>query len=308
MLKIQIAERFKPFSHVPGIKMPLPYSDWTVEIFPARLTFSSHAAEDTFSIDIPIKASPERFTATCDLERGGIKVEMVVLGVSLRYWLFSKEGIVLYLEKGELPLASDRLTITDSFALPSYFNAERVSFGISKKQDWELIKRRHLITEFVPIWFRLAQTLTEKEKAQVPTEALLKEQFHSCYSGLMVEDAKQPQLMGSSLSNNAPRITASSIRALFFKESDLGTLEILPDLLPCFPEGRFMGLRFSLGTVDLEWAKGRLRKMIIHAEKKGSVQLKFPSKETSYRLRSQAEPTLDFQAGCEYFLDQFLCR
>jgi hypothetical protein len=198
--------------------------------------------------------------------------------------------------------------VTDSFEMPSHFHSERLSFGISKKQDWEGVKRRSLVREYVPIWFRLGQTVKEKKSALAPTEALLKDQFQNGYTGLMIEEALKPSLMGSGFSHDADKITSASIRDLFFKETVPGTLEILPHLLSCFPEGRFTGLRFSLGSIDLEWAKGRLRKMIIRAEKSGSVQLKFPFKEVSYRLRSTAEPTLDFQAGCEYFLDQFLCR
>lgn len=304
MLNIRIAERFRPFSRTPGIKMALPFSDWGVEIYPAKLRFFSQVED--FEVKIGLKASSEQFTATCDLERGGIYVEMKIRGESVRYWIFEQSGLVLFLEKGDIQINSNRLRLETAFQKPSLFFSERLSFGVTKKQDWDLVRRRMQVTEFVPIWFRLGQMLKEQGELCVPTEEQMKEQFSNCFSGILVPDLTLPSLMGSSVPKTW--IQSRSIRGLFFREVEAGVLEILPHLPHCFPEGRFTGIRFSLGTLDLEWAKGRLRKLIIRAEKQGSVQLKLPKECSSYRLRSTGEPSLDIRAGCEYFLDQFLCR
>jgi hypothetical protein len=306
MLKISIAERYRPFSHTPGIKLAIPYSDWCVEVYPAKLCFFSIHTSESFEIKIGLNAFPDRFTATCDLERGGIKVEMKVQEQLLRYWIFEDSGLLLFLEKGKCNIVSDRARVVSQFQMPSFFNSERLSFGVTKKQDWDLICRRRQVREFVPIWFRLGQMRKEQGALSIPSEEQLNEQFSSCFTGIMVPDSKLPPLMGV----NPPKavIQSGSIRGLFFREEVAGILEILPHLPHCFPEGRFTGIAFSLGTLDMEWAKGCLRKLIIHAEKQGSVQLKLPKENASYRLRSTGEPSLDFQPGCEYFLDQFLCR
>lgn len=309
--KITIAERYRPFSHRPGIAMPLPFSKWAVEIYPAELRFFSLEGKESFLFEIPLKSPPSKFTATCDLERGGIKVELQSSESILRYWIFEQNGPLIYIEKGEMLAQSDRVKVTKEFNKPSYFQSERLSFGITKKQDWDLVKRRNLLKEIVPIWFRLSLFSLQKEVQgeEAPlSESELQNQFCYKHSGLLIPDPLLPKLMGLSDNKRENTVTSKSIRSLFFREPVPGQLDILPHLLPIFPEGRFTGIRFSLGTLDLEWAKGRLRKMVIYAEKSGRVELKLPRKEMSYRLLSSGEPSLDFQAGCEYFLDQFLCQ
>jgi hypothetical protein len=102
---------------------------------------------------------------------------------------------------------------------------------------------------------------------------------------------------------------AQTIRSYFFEEKE-GAQHILPRKLEKLDAGRMTGLRFSLGTIDMEWSKYQLRRMVIHAEKSGVLNLILPKSVQSYRLRpslsEKASRQLDITAGSDYFFDNFL--
>ena len=64
MIRISIAERFKPFSHTPGTKYILPYSTLTVQVFPTLIRVEER------EIPLELTGPVVDFTAQIDLEKG----------------------------------------------------------------------------------------------------------------------------------------------------------------------------------------------------------------------------------------------
>lgn len=183
MQQITIAERLKPYSHVPGTPCILPGSTYQVQIFPAliRICDATQAPplllnELALSVAGPVK----EFTVLVDLERGRICVWGHTATGFMRYRLTSQaqgKGIRLDIEKAPqsgLSIRSHNSTHTlqakDGIAIESQVlldpfeppHTDRLSLGNHKAQDWDLIKRRLDLKEILPLWYRLGQLVPQQ--------------------------------------------------------------------------------------------------------------------------------------------------
>lgn len=312
-MKIQIAERLHPFSHVPGTSLVLPGSTIVLQIFPTLLRTPN--AEVQIKLTGPVNG----FTIIQDLE----KCEVRVLG-------HAEEGYFCYLCRADrgLELLKGNISfspLTFNSSIPS--SNERLSLGSHKKQDWTLIQRRESLEEILPLWFRLGQ-LTPAEEASGGLLQLCQEQsrqtvipallnlFRAGFSELLVPRLQDTQYQGFTIppiGRGSPFGLLSEgarlIRSLFIQQ-DNSTLSILPKLPPQFHAGRMTGIRCPpFGELDLEWSKKEVRRLIFRAESDGELHFTFPKGVNSFRLNRQERlvcgSPIPIQKNLEYFLDNF---
>ena len=252
-MKISIAKRFKPFSHTPGVKLLLPGTDQLFQVFPAKIV------ADGKEIPLDIKGPVKNFTVEQDLERGQIRI--------------FGQALSGYYEK--------------IFKAPAYEKPkERLSLGVHKALDWDLVKRRHSMAEILPIWHFLGQVTPEKPSHREGTAALLDRSlehlflagFEGILSPRLIDtdeqgfDLKQPE-------DSDPLVLltegARIIRNLFLQERE-DVFHILPSLPKEFHCGRL-----TTPSIDMEWSKHKLRKLIVRTSK----QLLLPKEIKRFRLK-----------------------
>lgn len=195
-MKITIAERLRPFTHIPGNVFILPGSTLRVQVFPALLRIHdisqpSHPLVADVSLDI--QGPLNDFIAMQDLESGTIFVWGNSPKGFVRYSIVSVDcaGLTycsIQIEKASLEgiqfrVSSDRALFLHGGSevdacsvfqnetillvkrgeeigstLPRELpNFERLSLGNHKSQDWSLMQRRLDFSEIFPLWDRLAQ-------------------------------------------------------------------------------------------------------------------------------------------------------
>ena len=156
-MKINIAERLRPFSHEAGVFVPLPGSLLQLQVFPTLLrVFDSEKLIE----EKPLVGSYKGFTVMLDLERGCIKVWSRGQEGIFRYHIYSHEGSFVV---GE---GKDNCSIG---------KMPRLSLGSHKKQDWTLVKRRLDMCEILPVWHRLGKMVPEVSEHNSGSAALIAE-------------------------------------------------------------------------------------------------------------------------------------
>lgn len=219
---------------------------------------------------------------------------------------------------------------------------EKIHFGCHKSQDWELIRRRGQLREIIPLWLALSQQIPEtcsdrtpmppmldelsvliQKGAQQDIAAVLVRLFRLCFDTMLLPYASDVHHWGSSgqdpelkpVSFALLRYSGALLRSLFFQVDAEGRGIVLPCLPSELPAGRLVGLdRLPGVTIDLEWSKKRVRRLILTAKETKEVRFCFSTKEVSFRFRKTARDrgsTLDvnaplsLEAGERYCLDCF---
>jgi hypothetical protein len=322
MMKITIAERLKPFSHLPGASCVIPWSSYKVQAFPALLIFENLNTFEKHEYKLDWKGPVKEFTLELDLEKGVV-------------WVYGKtlEGHRrICIEMQEAGIAIDKKLVISGTRLMPY-PVERLSLGMSKKLDWELVSRRQEMAEILPIWFRLGQMVPLSGKAKVGTASLLQEceklevttnylkLFLAGFEGVLcprLSDTAHQGIVSEGKFSESPLILltegAKYIRALFFKETDK-SWDFLPCLSPEFHAGRFVQLTTKAGDkIDFEWSKKLLQKVMIHSESDREMIICLPKPLTSCRLRTSLkekgirhffEKPLRLAPSQKLFLDRF---
>lgn len=181
-MKISIAERLKPFSHLPGTTLICPGSSCQLQIFPCliRIYDVCHPKPHLLKeLILGIKGPVKQFTICNDLEKGRISVWGETAEGWMRFHLTSgkQSGLRLFVELapkcgipfldagkefvlqkgGFLDILPSSATF-DPFLMPS---CDRLSLGNHKKQDWDAVKRRLDLAEILPAWHRLGQSIPD---------------------------------------------------------------------------------------------------------------------------------------------------
>ncbi|NGX38483.1 MAG: hypothetical protein K1000chlam2_01657, partial [Chlamydiae bacterium] len=265
---------------------------WEVQIFPTKLIFENRAGGGKH--ERAVEGCLKGFTVVQDLERGRIEV----FGKGFRYHI--TPDAFDFIEKVELPEIRTRL-----------------SLGVHKKQDWDLIKRRCDMAEILPFWMRLAQVIPEKAlpKEPVGTDALLaagqlKETFQVAFQGILCPRLTDENFLGLIPERDIPKNLsplgiihegARQIQALFFSE-EKDRWHLLPALPKELHAGRLTSLVTKEGDrIDLEWSKKELKKVIVRPRKTRSVQLHLQRSLKSFRVRKHPR-----QRGERYMHNQAL--
>mgnify|MGYP002132264055 FL=1 len=326
---IKICDRFRPFSHTPGAQCMIPKSNWGLEAYPSEIRFFSD--EKSFSLVLKIRGPVAGFTLEQDLERGCVRIfgtgkegyyHLIIeqrgglLGVTLKrgaplsYLCLEKEGM---LQKGEfLELSVDSVEI-----LPG---EERLSLGMNKKLDWDLVSRRGDLKEILPVLYFLGQKAPRpsiEEFPQISIEELVTCYFHS----ILVPSRESDTRLGLSLPQISGKVPLAAIlyksyeaiRALFIEEKG-DEISIFPHLPPKFVCGRMCGIKTKRAVLDLEWSKGRLHKMRVEPLSQGPLRIRWPKDIDSFRLKEGPREkgrtvshidTISLELGQIIYLDKF---
>lgn len=196
-MQISIAERLRPFCHLPGTATILPGSSYQVQVFPCLVRFFDLTKNQPLllgELNLYLKGPVEEFTVFNDLEKGRITVSGKTVEGWVRYHLmsgFQGKGIRIFVEKvanggvtieiqGRKHSLSDKESLdllqqTISFEPYKIPTCDRLSLGNHKGQDWELIKRRFDLAEMLPLVHRLGQLIPRNDvvDSQEGTLALL---------------------------------------------------------------------------------------------------------------------------------------
>ena len=339
-MKITIAERLRPFSHTPGSGCLIPGTWWQIQAFPTllRLSHKSQVIEIALKITGPVKD----FTLQLDLEKGAVYIFGKAQEGYFRLRLEAIDsGFNLYAEKtpttglstskGDLqPKGHLHFPVQMVFSVSS--SAERISFGSHKEQDWDLASRRSDLREIIPQLLFLGKKtphalaptpiLPEKKPEKSQIEPLLQSFIQAHFKQILVPRLLDEQHLGMAFpvldSSAEPSILLGAavqwIRSLFFVQNER-RLQILPLLLPSTDCGRFISIVCpGIGTLDFEWSKFLLRKLILKVTTPGEILFDLQKEIESFRVRKtrfekgrrqkSTEPLL-VEPGKTYFLDNF---
>lgn len=330
-MNIKIDARFRPYSHSPGVRFPIPYTCLGVQVYPSALrVFPSGEL-----IPLAIQGPVDQFTAILDLEKGCIQVFGKAATGYFRYFLFGKGEKVCFKQDkpqaGVLPSKTPFLLVDE---MHSIVPREKLYLGVSKALEWESVVKRRNMAEILPIWFYLGQMVPDTFKVAEERLSLLQEflnapvdafepsffsVFDTGFSGLFFPVAEDSNFLGYPLepvpSDANPFILlsegAKKLRSLFFLENN-EIAYIVNGALYHFKQGKMINIQTSFGSCDLEWTKGMMRRMIIRCSKGGKYSFVFPKTHDSCRVTFNSvqmtwdlTSPLDLEGGMEYFFDRF---
>lgn len=300
-MSIKVAERLRPFSHLPGSSCLLPKSNLILQIFPSLIRFN-----DLQEIPLDLQGPVKGFTIVQDLEKGRICVHGKAVNGFFRYFISQEEkGVLIQFDK--YPIEKENLFIF-SFSQKVCFSPERLSLGMHKAQNWELIRQRADLKEIFPLWLKLAHLIPESNHGENSLlekcrDGILKKEkenvfhsflnlFHVNFYGMLVPRLHDAEYQGFSYLSSGiiPHFLlkegAALIRSLFFQEKE-NKISLLPCLPPQCHSGRYLNLQTSFGfSFDMEWSKKSLKKLIIQSNSAQTLYLDFPKSLKSYRLRT----------------------
>ncbi len=313
---LKITEKLRPFSHQPGTSCLVPGSDWIVRAFPAMLSVQG--------VEFPIRVSgPVReFTIQMDLERNCVWLWGIALEGHFRFKLVADEiGLSLFIDrcpKTGIEIGSHKLGRKEKILLMSggHFHLpkkiERLSLGNWKAQDWDLVRRRNLVCEWVPVLYSLGQKVPDiGEVKRGPLDLIDQptEFFHAAFTGILVPHLIDPLHQGL-FSENGQGNPLALLKAAFQKirSALIQHQQILPALPSDWVSGRVLGLQTHYGLLDFEWTKRTIRQMVLHAEKSDEAVFVFSKQVSSFRFNGecveQGKP-LPIELGKKYTFDRF---
>lgn len=343
-MRIAIAEKLRPFSHVNGIRLLLPRTNLVLQLFPCkvRLFQKGHLIKE---IDLSYANVMEQYTVCQDLEAGCVRVWGFQGGKFSRLRFEWVEGVVkLVCEKGTVAIEGRTLAPQECFPLfscegmlPVSYPLERLSLGSHRTQEWERLKSQGDLQTILPLWSHLAQIVPHPPSCrfsgtaallqpilQAPPEKLfraLEVLFRAGFEDLLVPRLEDLDYQGFQL--EAPHededalvlLTegAARIRRLFVHQ-EARCMTLLPCLPPEFHCGRFLnGNAQDLARFDLEWSKKQVRRMRFCPKEEG--EWIFSSRDLRrYRLRRSLkdrgellslEVPVQLEKNHTYFFDRF---
>lgn len=344
-MMIRIAARLIPFSHLPGTCTPIPQTEWAASFFPNMVSlFSLRGALRHTYLCFPFRGPVRDFTASLDLEQGCVRVHGHSLDGYFRYRIMRiNADLFLQWEKKPSSLA-DHLqdTILIEQCGPAVqAPAIRLSLGMHKQLEWDLAAKRGDLKEILPVLVRLSEWMPARsgecdsetsptllaqcqesvtnKKVRTDTSAfknMLQAAFRGILTPVLVDDWHQGF---ASITEKKDALSLLSslgklVRSLFIHES-ADALSLLPCLPVAFASGRLLGIATAHGdSVDFEWSKKMLRKVIIKAAQNRELTLNMQKDLKTFRLRTSLRGAgrtvtcgapLLLKAGQTFYLDRF---
>jgi hypothetical protein len=342
-MNIEIASRLHPFSHTPGVTCLIPRTQWQVQVFPVLLRLQKTPGE-VIEHPLDLRGPIRDFTVEQDLEKGIIRVFGHTPVGLVRYQIHAEaKGIFLTFEKNPSAHKKQVLLVQEP-TLKTTSPTERLSLGMHRSQEWEMVKRTRDLSEIFPAWIQLAQWIPESQIASVKanghllnlcTDAIQNVEknsivshflnlFDAAFYGILTPRLFDDQFQGiapadeKSTLKHSPLFLlldgAALIRSLFFQEHK-DSLSLLPCLPPQFHAGRYVNLKTPDGiTLSMEWSKKLLRRLIVHSSTHRQIMFNMQKPITSFRLRRtsrergktiQVGEALELQANKTIYLDNF---
>lgn len=348
-MRIIITQRLRPFTHLPGMWLQIPGTALRMQCYPALLRIQDQASLLNIALTLPTIATG--YTVSQDLENGCVRIWQRHGGNFLCYRLQAtvQGQLTLLCERGELTLTIGSVSRTlkakeslDLLALstpPTPTPRERLSLGSHRLLDAFQMRNALDLHALVPIWLRLGQWVPAPDHTDYSGTALLLRdlvtlQREEVYSGLQTlvrigfEGLFCPRLIdgdhqGIPLSEpteaESPLILLSAgarfLRSLVIRQTGY-SLNLLPQMPPQFHCGRMTGIDCAgLGTLDIEWTKKTLRRMIFRPNQSHDWSLQFPKALRQYRLRQSAKDSgvvhlcsdlVTMEKDREYWFDRFM--
>jgi hypothetical protein len=286
-VKITILQKLAPFSHLPGTCCLIPNSSWVVQAFPTLLKFENCITGEKREEVLPWKGPIKDFTVQQDLERGCVRI-----------FGHTAQGYRLHtIQEGKPP---SRL--------------EKLSLGMHKALDWEMVKRRCNMAEILPVWFRLGQLVPPSGQAWLPPD--LKGVFQTYFHGLFTPRLVDEDHLGifppdRKIAEDRLALLREgylAIRAQFFQKRE-GVYIFLPAVAAEFHSGRFLS-----EAVDFEWSKKSLQKIVLRSTAACEIVMQLPKPLKSFRMRASlkekgerffCDRPLVLQANATLFCDRF---
>jgi hypothetical protein len=352
-LYIKIKQKFSLISHELGTSFLVLNTSYYVKIFPGLLIFKDLRSKDEFKIFLKFNGPVKNFTILQNLYNGDIEVNF-----------HSKDGYLAYkilTEKNNVYLYFDRISIKDleiDFkGLKKIFSKEKIKlpikvisdlkpeeilfFGIHKKQDLELIKRRENLQEILPFIFLCSQFFPDLESVRPLREKCLLKEVENMIQKKQKQnldeillavnkahffDAFVPRSNDEDYQNIIEDIDEKKVNPLamlrkcfhtiksMFIEYNLNEISILPCLPVIFYHGKALNLKTLIGSFDIEWSKKLLKKLIFKPIKDVSFKLVLQPQIKNFRMRSlknekgktlKNKDFLSLQKNKIYFFDKF---
>ncbi|MDE3055229.1 MAG: hypothetical protein KGI80_00815 [Verrucomicrobiota bacterium] len=333
-MKITIAEKLRPFSHIPGITAIIPGTDCFIRAFPTLILLVRGTEE--IALRLSLTGPVENFTLQLDLEARVLRVfgkasegffRLRFSGTSKGVELFGEkvpsQGIIV---QGRTLLHKEHLFFPLDLSFSAPLRLERLSLGLHREQEWEKVMHRFDVAEILPFLFTLGQqTPWRKEpKRLLGSARLLRSAKLSDFCRVAFREMLVPRLFDDQHQGIVPEegekedplfllpSTSAWIRSLFFSQKER-ELTLLPTSL--FPEGRLTQIAAAgIGELDLEWSKFTLRRAVLRCTTSLPFSLHLPAELSSFRLRSslhergkrhQGRELLTLCEGTIYLFDQF---
>ena len=338
-VKIRIDRKNRPFSGNSAAVI-IPKTAFEVRVYPVKLEFFNREKfSEFFSAEIffNLKGAPVNFKIFLDLETSCIEVFANFEDEIIRYKIFGEgDRVVIRLEKAEAgnvqvclrtngKMEISSLKLKKNFYLPlrTKFlleeSLEKLSLGVRKNQDMELISRRNDLREVFPFWFVAGQKVPVlqmenrgiaslfdeidvlvKKKEKQKLYNLFLNVFKAGFSGIFAPRLLDIGFQGvydfeNPFDSERTAVEASSlvllrkgsefIRSLFIRQNN-NNLEVLPFLLSQFYCGKMTGIKLgNLGVLDIEWSKEILKKMILVTKKDEEINFLFQAKIKTFRMK-----------------------
>lgn len=324
-MRIEIRDRFRPYTDQRGAKTLLPGSSLGLEVYPAKIFLYDlcQMGEQVAEIDIDLIGPCREFITQLDLERGAIGVFLQCGGKKIRYFIFYRDGkVFLKRDKPEADRAffnvlkdpNHLIALHPDEPVPqpsTHLKDERISFGSHKKQYMDDALRRSDPEEIFPLWHALARQIPEtqgslsedsllgeahaailaknKEDVVLRFREIIKAGVSSLFFPKMQDSLyqgfKEPVLRG-----NLPLSVITEggrlIRSLCIQTTETKVCP-LPLIPSCLSSGRMTGVDvMGAASCSLEWRSGRLTKMSFLAAKPCTIDLVLPKNVQGFRARN----------------------
>lgn len=306
---ISIKHQVRPYTLIPGARVPIPGSFLYAQIFPALRRVFSSSHQLLLEENLPTCGPVQRFAVFQDLHRG-----VLTVGSEQYTYHILPSGKIASSLKG--------------FIAPQSLSSPWLSMGVHKQADMMLIRRRKNLQEILPILLRLSALLPnsscydEGRLDQKDQESLYTNHVYQLYRRTLaaIQEKRKQDIAESFLNfiyagfsdHFLPRLYDFDYQG-FFQEANLNLSEevaftmlqqcaaliasmfiqpfeeqvyILPALPPEFPHGRLTNFFIpQLGNLSLEWSKKVIRRVALQVTTTRQMSFHFSSSLTQCRLR-----------------------
>lgn len=327
-MKIKIVDSMKGFSHKPGHEVMLPGTSLAIKAFPTKIECRDLASGKKTSFAWNVQRGVHPFTVEQDLEKKQVLIYGEAVDGYFRLRIEAKEGSAyVVVEKGASLSKGDRILLMEEILEETSPFLEKIFLGSNKQKNMDRIRERVALSEILPYCFYLGQMTPKGEVVEGGMlnhlrkglwQELYLAGFSSGFVPRLVDEEFQgivPQEKeegGSSLFLLSE--AAKAIRALFFQENG-DKCFFLPELPAKLVSGRMVGIKTEKGhLIDIEWTKGKLRKICLEAQSADTIYPIFPKEIKECRLKRKknekgqklypGEPLI-FQAKERIWLDLF---
>ena len=101
MAFIKIVEKIRPFSHLPGTCLLIPFTHWQLQAFPSLLRINDLYSEEVQEIALPVEGPVSGFTVELDLEKGDILIFGKGQNGFFSYKIYKQADVLLLSSKKE---------------------------------------------------------------------------------------------------------------------------------------------------------------------------------------------------------------